>query len=350
MQEKLMKIIEFVKQFINANKSLYMKVIAGIVILIAVLVIAYCSKGNEYGNSAGNSSNAGIAVQDGKWIYYVEVDENEPVGIYKVKTNGKNIQKVVDGYMYCLNIIDNKIYCLEYDEDNDQNNLIKIKTNGKGKEILARNIDEAPVTAVGKWVYYFKNDNLYRVKLDGTDREKISSKDISYYQIDGEWIYYIYENNNSQYIARMELDGEDSERIAKLDISEEYKSYEALYVKGGKIYYIMSDMNDEYDTEYYLYKMNKKGEKVEKICNLDKNIQEINMQEDIICYTVTESYDDYKIKSIKYNGTDKATIKKEEMAGSINIAGDWIVYLGVNEDYDDIMKMVSFDGEKSKEL
>ena len=28
-----------------------------------------------------------------------------------------------------------------------------------------------------------KNDTLYRVKLDGTDREKISDKEITYYKI-----------------------------------------------------------------------------------------------------------------------------------------------------------------------
>jgi len=42
--------------------------------------------------------------------------------------------------------------------------------------------------------------------------------------------------------------------------------------------------------------MNKKGEKVEKICNIDKQISSINMQEDLIYYTVEENMDSYKIK------------------------------------------------------
>ena len=40
-----------------------------------------------------------------------------------------------------------------------------------------------------KWVYYFKNSNLYRVRTNGTDREKISDRKISYYQIDGSKIF-----------------------------------------------------------------------------------------------------------------------------------------------------------------
>ena len=44
--------------------------------------------------------------------------------------NGKKTEKVADGYMYNLNIVDNYIYCLEYNEDEERNDLIKIKTNG----------------------------------------------------------------------------------------------------------------------------------------------------------------------------------------------------------------------------
>lgn len=347
MKEKVIKSIEFIKKLINVNKSLSMKIIAGLIIIIAIIVIASCFKGTEIGNSAGNSNNLGIAAQDGKWIYYIDVDGDEQVGICKVKTNGKKTKKVVEGNMSHLNVMDNYIYCLEYDEDEMQNNLIKVKTNGKNKKILARDIDEKTITVTENYVYYFKNDNLYRVELNGTDREKVSSKNISYYQIEGNWIYYIYTNEKAEYIARMELDGEDSQRIAKAD---EGINFETLYVKGGKIYYVTSKHNEYYDADYYLYKMNKKGEKVEKVCKLDTNLLDINMQEDKIYYSVTESYDSYVIKSIEYNGTEKTTIKKAEMALNINIVEDWILYLGINEDYDTVVKMVSTDGEKTKNL
>ena len=346
MKENIAKILNSIKQIISANQALCKKVLAVIIIIITILVIASCFRGTKYGNSSGNSSNVGLAVQEGKWIYYVEVDDDEPVGICRTKLNGKKTEKITDGYMYCLNIIDDYIYCLEYDEDDEKNNLIKIKTNGKNKEILARDIDEGQIVAVEDWVYYYKNDKLYRVKLNGTDREEVSDKEITYYQIEGKWIYYIYEKEGSQYIAKMELDGEDTKRIAKTDSSE----YEALLVKGGKIYYIMAEMNEEYDTDYSLYKMNKNGKKAEKICNLDTNIASINMQEDRIYYTVTEDYDSYMIKSIKYNGTDKTQIKKSGMAININLVEDWIFFIGENEDNNFIMKMITTEGEKEKNI
>jgi len=90
MKEKFIKTIKQIKGLINANKSISMKIIAGLIIIIAILVITSCFKGDKYGNTAGNINNMGLAVQDGKWIYYVGIDNEDPVGIYKVKTNGKN--------------------------------------------------------------------------------------------------------------------------------------------------------------------------------------------------------------------------------------------------------------------
>lgn len=349
MKEKIMGILNTIKEIVLANKALCKKIIAILIVIIAVIVIASCFKGTKIGNTAGNSHNIGIAAQEGKWIYYVELDDEEPVGISRIKTNGKKVESVAEGYMWYLNVIDNYIYCLEYNEEKDENNsikmktnLIKMKTNGKKKEILATDIDEDAITAVDNWIYYIKNGNLYRVNLDGEKRAKVSNKDIDYYQIDGNWIYYIYDDN----IAKMKLNGEDSQKIAK--IKEEYKeNYEALYVKGSKVYYVISKLTDSYDWEYYLYEMNKKGEKVEKICKIDTNVQTINMQEDKIYYTINEDYSDYAIKSIKYNGTDKQVIKKVESAEFINIVEDWIVYY---DDDEEVMRMISMDGKKEKDL
>ena len=171
MKEKVMNFLKLAKQFILTNKSLVMKMIAVIIVIIAIIVIASSLNGTKVGNAASNSHNLGLAVQDGSWIYYVAVDDDEPVGIYKVKNNGKKTEKVADGYMYNLNIVDNYIYCLEYNEDEERNDLIKIKTNGKNKETLARDIDENQIMLVDKWVYYYKDNSLYRVKTSGTDRE-----------------------------------------------------------------------------------------------------------------------------------------------------------------------------------
>ena len=132
MKDMLMKLI--------SNKSLYLKILEGLIIIIAIIVIGSCCKSTKYGNSSGNNNNFGIAVQDGKWIYYIEMDDDEPTGIFKVKENGKKTEKVIDGNIFGLNIIDNYIYCVEYNEDDAQYNLIRVKTNGNNKETLAKDL------------------------------------------------------------------------------------------------------------------------------------------------------------------------------------------------------------------
>ena len=106
--------------------------------------------------NTGNAFNKGFATVDGNWMYYVEFDNDGPVAINRVKDNGEKIENIADGNLYYINIVDNYIYCLEYDEDKEKNNLVKIKKNGKDKEILIADIDNKPIVATDKYVFYFK--------------------------------------------------------------------------------------------------------------------------------------------------------------------------------------------------
>ena len=344
MKNKLINVINFIKNFVQGNKSLVLKIIAVLIVLITIIVVKSCFTGKKYGNSFGNSNNLGLAAEYGKWIYYIDFDDNESAGIRKIKPNGKKSEKVIDGNISNLNVIDGYIYCIEED-DEGQNNLIRMKLNGKKKETLAKAIDANTINVTSKWVFYYKDGKLYRVSKTGEERKKISDKNISFYIIDNNLIYYIYTKSNSAYIAKMKLDGEESEKIAKADSGVKY---ECLNIKDGKIYYIQAEANKNYDYEYSLYSMNKKGEKIKKICIIDENVMYINMQDDKIYYTVSEDYSEYELRSIKYNGTNRETIKKDEFIVYINIIDKWIVCLGENDEDDYILRMISKDGKKEK--
>ena len=157
----------------------------------------------------------------------------------------------------------------------------------------------------------------------------------------------IYSIEGSQYIATMKLNGKKATRISKIDTGMQCQ---ALYVKGKNIYYLVTGTEDNVDKEMYLYKMNKKGEKITKICKIDSNLKEINMQEDAIYYTVMNDYENYTVKSIKYNGTNKTTIKKAKALDNLNVVKKWIAVNTINEDYDTIIQIISKDGQKEKNL
>lgn len=74
---------------------------------------------------------------DGKYIYYAKINEENEFGIYKIKINGKNESKIVsiEGYSTSINIHQNWIY---YPDQNDDGEIeiYRIKTNGKDKQSL----------------------------------------------------------------------------------------------------------------------------------------------------------------------------------------------------------------------
>lgn len=338
--EKIMQIKDIIIKFINEHRKLFFRVLAGLIIIITLMVIASAFKKNKVGNTAGNlMENHGISAEAGSWIYYIEFDDGNPVGIYKVKNNGSKTIKVKGGYFEYINVIDKYIYCLEKDEEKNQYNLVKMKTNGDKKEIIAKNIDYAPITATEDRVYYFKDGSFYRIKTNGSDRQKLSDKDISYYEISGKMIYYIYENEGSSYIAKMKLNGEKNVRIGKMDDS----SYIALHVKGNKVYYVMYDS----EQRYKLYKMKTNGEKEERLYTFSNPIENINMQDDTVYYVLKDGSD--KISKINYKAGDKETIKKLDEVEAIGISGKWVFYVQEN-DKDVTIDRITQNGKKEQSL
>lgn len=97
MKFKFMEYINKIKAITLNNKKITSIAIAGVIVLITILVITSCLKPAKQGNTTGNSYNGGIATQEGKWIYYIEMDNSESIGICKVKQNGKHTKKVAEG-------------------------------------------------------------------------------------------------------------------------------------------------------------------------------------------------------------------------------------------------------------
>lgn len=353
--EKLVKIKEnisnFIKEhkdyvigFLQEHKKIVLSILAGLIVIITILVVWSTLGKQEMGNTAGNLyGNHGIAAQSGKWVYYMWFDDNKPAGIYRVKENGKKTEKVNEGYYEYINVVSKYIYCIERDADKGEFNLVKIKTNGKTKEVLASNIDSKPITVANDKIYYFKEGIFYCISVNGTDRKKLSDKDIRYYEISNNKIYYIFQNESDSYIAYMKKNGEKSVNLGKLEDSE----YIALHVKGNQVYYIMRDSEDE--NAYKLYKMNKKnGGKVQRIYSLSNRVEYINMQDDAVYFATRDG--DIQITSINYKAAHKIDLKKIEKLDAIGTSKKWVYYVTESEDNEIIMERINKKGEKEQSL
>ena len=71
------------------------------------------------------------------------------------------------------------------------------------------------LTVEGDWVFYSNNDDhnkIYRVKTDGSVREKISDDTVNESQVSNGWIYY--RNDGELYrIYRMKVDGSERQPV-----------------------------------------------------------------------------------------------------------------------------------------
>lgn len=97
MKEKLKECRIVINKFILANKKLSISIASILIIIVFIIILAMCLKEPQYGNTTGNAYNQGLVAQSKKWIYYIETDNNESVGICKVKQNSKNTKKIIEG-------------------------------------------------------------------------------------------------------------------------------------------------------------------------------------------------------------------------------------------------------------
>lgn len=194
-----------------------------------------------------------IGVKDG-WVYLNASDSYFfDYGIFRMNINGDGeMEKVLEGYFSMPVLVDGWLYAIydgalyrinldtgnkvklldEYDsifveEFNERiyftlgKKLYRIGRDGSGLSKLVE-YNEDHVTLVrecGEWVYYQavsnmgKVESLYRVKQDGTYKEKVSDFDANYYVIHGEWIYYAQGTD----IYRMKLDGSQKAKVYQND-------------------------------------------------------------------------------------------------------------------------------------
>ena len=143
-----------------------------------------------------------LVVQD-EWIYYSNYKRTMGY-LYKMKTDGTKKSKISDEAICRFILYDQWIY---YTDENTKMYMMDIDGNNKRiiteDKVLSFNTD-------GKWIYYCNLsdfEKLYRIKPDGSGKEKLSGTRSHYIQIVGDWIYFIYLYKDDMGPFRIKLDG-----------------------------------------------------------------------------------------------------------------------------------------------
>lgn len=101
------------------------------------------------------------------WIYYVKRDGLRP---FRIKTDGTGLEKLSEDMSLYLNVMGDWIY---YSNGSDDFKLYKMKPDGTEVTKLSDDTDITDINLIKDWVYYLSGDALYRIKNDGTGRQKI---------------------------------------------------------------------------------------------------------------------------------------------------------------------------------
>ena len=178
-----------------------------------------------------------LNVVDG-WIYHGQeniinlVRGEVPLGIYRVRIDGTDLERIIDDTGLHLNVVDGWIY---YPSQTSNRNLYRIRTDGTGRERLSDHAVNI-LQVMDGWVFYnlisqhlialagspftliddsmelTERSYIYKVRIDGTERTRIS--DVNSWQIlayDG-WIYYT-DLDNGLTLYRMRTDGTEVMRV-----------------------------------------------------------------------------------------------------------------------------------------
>ena len=364
------------------NSSIYKKIdglskkikycICGfILLLIIILILILSPKYNKIGNTVGNIRNYGYVASEGKWIYYLAPNEDRTqIGVYRTSKNGKNKKNIFmtdmdivsinayKGYLYFIGI--NNSNESELEDDDVDNKIYRIKADGSSEmEILNNNEfnnECFDIYVIKGNIYYIGTDrNIYKMKLNGTDRQLVADNGTGYIGITDKYIVY------NDYIQEDENTGNASNSTIEtfiMDINGENKRVlikgqrlSTVNIKGDYVYYTKEDKNQETgDKKIPIYRTKIDSNTEELMA--DTTAYNLNLYENNLYYfnynDSAEESSKVCIYKVNINGkTHKPEKLKvlDSYSTFLNIANDRIIYMDQNNSYGYI-KSTNLDGNK----
>lgn len=192
--------------------------------------------------------------------------------------------------------------------------------NEDGLSLVGDAPDVYDTTIVGEWIYYSEDYDIFKIKLDGSEKTKFADAGICYEMIVlGDWIYYVNGSDENR-LYKIKTDGTNKTKLSDGSIQE-------LVGIEDWIYYI-SEQDYSYDNPNSLYKMRLDGSGETKIKNLKLGFLSFPLLKDgWIYYRNTEDYD--KLYRIRTDGNDKTKLS-DTTASGLQIVDDWIYYVDLS--------------------
>ena len=284
---------------------------------------------------AGNNNNYGLVATDGEWIVYanaVDTGGESDRKLYLADMQLNNIIKLSGDQAEYVNLVNGWVYYSILSESWPLNrSLYKIRIDGSGRERLFEGISEY-MFFLDDWIYFFNGSDktilgsyLCKMKTDGTGITKLDSGIGKYISIVDDWIYYLRcettTGNMPHFLHRIVLDGTSKEQIYEYEILD-------LVVTNEMIYFCNTEDGNK------IYKMTLDGQNIEKV-NDDPSAN-INVYIDWIYFTSVDEGE--RLYRIKTDGSCKELLH-DGRSFAINIVGEWVFFDAVFADWTEQRRM-----------
>lgn len=246
-------------------------------------------EGNSYANIVNSK---GLLAQSGDWIYYS--NNSDEGALYKIKTNGTENQRI-------------------------------------GTDIRCNNIN-----VIGDWLIYkcikvrasdLFSHEIIKMKTDGSDKEVLASSwKISFVYVNNKKMYYSTGTNIATSLRIMDLETKES----KVYDDENYSYMQAPFILNDDIYFL-----DSYNSENHCGTLQKKSfNGNDKVQIIDIPVRKFMIYDDWIYYTTFH----FSLHRAKLDGTEDKEIISGKYFSAFSITDEGIFAS------DNKLLKISFDG------
>lgn len=243
---------------------------------------------------------------------------------YKMNYDATIITKLGTSDFVNLVVQGDYIYCLK------NNNIVRMKPDGSGQKILSTDIAKK-MQVKGDWIYYVNNsdsaispskDNplvfgkLYRIRIDGTGKEKLTDRGTQTFWVGDERIYFNSDGGLGNVLFSIASDGSNEAVVIKGN------SY-CIQEYDGKVYFT----SDKDGGSPKIFTFDPDENSIEEVYGTSKeHIKDFGIINNRIYFIdYSENFDEGPLYSVRIDGKRKTEIEEAD-AYWPNFSGEWIYY------------------------
>lgn len=230
----------------------------------------YCLQSGSKPPSLLSADEAWNLTISGKYLYYSNWSDQH--SIYRLDLTTNTTTRITSQPASQLTSAGNLLlFC---SRDSSGNGVYKLALDAQAQPQLIINDQAENLMIAGDWVYYLNaadNYRIYKIKLDGTGRTKLSDDQVLFMAIAGTSIYYS-NNSDSQKLYSLNFDGQ-----GRTKLTDDKAGF--INVFGDYIYYTNASAN------HALYRMHINNHtRRQLVCDLNIGPQPILLVNNLVYY------------------------------------------------------------------